>query len=81
MVYVSGDVDIVFDFDPDYLYYLDIEHRYQNQLGYPNMKRIFILELGKKLENGLFLVHDDASIRKVLNYINKIGGYMRLNSM
>ena len=35
------------------------------------MKRIFVLEPVKSLRDGLFLVHDDDSIRKVLQHIKE----------
>ena len=70
-VYVGGEVDVINDFDPDYLCYSDILKRYQKTLGYPTVKNMFILEPGRSLVNGLFLVHDDVTIRQFLSYINK----------
>ena len=35
------------------------------------MKRIFVLEPGLPLRDGLFLVNDDDSIRRVLNHITQ----------
>ena len=69
LYYNNGDVDTVLNFDVDFLSYLDILARYREVLGYPNVSTIFVLEPGKKLKDGLFIVQDDAGIRKVLHLI------------
>ena len=69
--YVGGDVDVCPNFDPDYMCYEDMKYRYKNGLGFLNVKNIFMLELGKDLESGLYLVNDDESIRRTLYYISK----------
>ena len=69
--YVNGEVDLLENFDPDYLNYGDILFRYQKTLGYPTVKRIFVLEPGLPLRDGLFWVHDDDSIRRVLIHITQ----------
>ena len=69
LCYVNSDVDTVYNFDPDFMCYGDIIYRYNTTLGFTNMKNVFVLELGKSLRDGLFLVNDDDSIRRVLNYI------------
>ena len=69
LFYVNGSVDMLYEFDPDFLNYGDLLYRYQKTLGYPTVKKIFVREPGKNLREGLFLVHDDDSIRRVLSYI------------
>ena len=69
--YIEGEVDIVPNFDPDYMCYEDIKYRYKNELGFMNVKNIFVLKPGKDLEKGLYLVNDDDSIRRTLYYISK----------
>ena len=64
-------MDTIYDFDPDFLSYIDIESRYKNVLGFKNLKTIFILEPGKRLNDGLFLVEDDSGIRRIINHIRK----------
>ena len=69
--YINGEVDVVYNFDPDYMCYQDILFRFQNLLGFASLEKVFVLEPGKELNDRLFLVHDDASIRRVLDYIRK----------
>ena len=69
--YVGGDVDVCPNVDPDYICYEDIKYRYKNGLGFLNVKNIFVLEPGKDLKSGLYLVNDDESIRRTLYYISK----------
>ena len=69
--YLKGDIDVLYDFDVDYLCYNDLLARYREGYGFKLVQKIFVLKLGEELENGLFLVHDDRTIRKVLDYINK----------
>ena len=69
--YVNGNVDTIYDFDLDFLSYIDIKSRYTNVLGFRNLKTIFVLEPGKSLNDGLFLVDDDLGIRKIINHIKK----------
>ena len=69
--YLGGDVDVVPNFDPDYMCYEDILFRYKNGLGFINVKNIFVRKPGKDLEKGLYLVNDDDSIRRTLYYISK----------
>ena len=67
--YVNGSVDILYDFDLNFLNYGDLLYRYQKILGYSTIKNIFVLEPGKKLRDGFFLVNNDESIIRVLKYI------------
>ena len=69
--YLKGDIDVLYDFDVDYLCYNDLLARYREGYGFKSVQKIFVLKPGEELENGLFLVHDDRTIRKVLDYINK----------
>ncbi|XP_050230597.1 uncharacterized protein LOC126679587 [Mercurialis annua] len=69
--YVNGDVDVLCDFDIDFLSYRGVFLRYQNFLGFKSVERIFILEPGKRLGDGLFLIEDDDSIRQVLNHMRR----------
>ncbi|CAH9070537.1 unnamed protein product [Cuscuta europaea] len=69
--YVNGDADTVYGFDPDYMCYHDISRKYKDDLGFKTLKNIYVLEPGKDLDNGLFLVQDDDTIRKVLNRIRR----------
>ena len=62
---------MLFDYDPDYMCSQDILYRYRNLLGFASIEKIFVLEPGKELTDGLFLVHDDSSVRRVLDYIRR----------
>ena len=68
---VGGDVDVLYDFEPDYMSYEDIKYKYMHELGFMTVKNIFVLELGKELNDGLYLVHDEDSIRRTLYYISQ----------
>lgn len=70
--YDGGDVDILSNFDIDYLCYSDIKERYIKHLGLAELESIFVLQPGKELSDGLLLVDDDESIRKVLYHINQV---------
>ena len=48
--YINGDVDTIVYFDVDFLSYIDILGRYKEQLGFPHVSSIFVLEPGKKIE-------------------------------
>ena len=69
-MYEDGDIDVLYEYDLDFLYYQDILFRYKKTYGFRNVEKIFVLEPGKELKDGLFLIHDDATVRKVLGYIN-----------
>ena len=69
--YVDGDTDIVYDFDPDYLCYQDLLFQYQNTYGFKTIEKIFVFKPRKELKDGLFLVHDDNTVRIILNYISR----------
>ena len=69
--YIDGDTDILHDYDSDYLCYMDLLHRYKHSYGYHTVKKILVREPGRELIDGLFLVHDDETIRRVLYYINR----------
>ena len=77
--YVGGEEDIVDDFDLDYLSYPHILKKYQVHLGYPNAKKIFALKPGRSLENGLFLLHDDNSIMKMVKHIRMSMGCQEMH--
>ena len=70
LVYANGLVEVIGDFDCDYLTYDGIEAKYIT-LGVVNVKNIFLLEPGKRLVDGLFLVSDDESVRKGINLVSK----------
>ncbi|KAH6767404.1 hypothetical protein C2S52_018387 [Perilla frutescens var. hirtella] len=70
--YDGGDVDILSNFDLDYLCYVDIKERYVKHIGIAEIKNIYVLEPGKDLTGGLLLVDDDESIKKVLYHINQV---------
>ena len=69
LCYVNGAVDTIYNFESNFMCCGDIIYRYKTTLGFTNVKNVFVLELGKSLRDGLFLVNDDDSIRRVLNYI------------
>ena len=54
LYYVNGDIDMIYNFDPDYMCYKDILYQYQKTLGYTNAKKIFVLEPGKNWGMGYF---------------------------
>ena len=68
--YVGGEVYIVEDFDVDFLSIISVRDVYKSQLSSKNVEHIYVLELGMKMNEGLFLVQDDNGIRKVLSKIN-----------
>ena len=76
---MDGDTDIVYDFDPDYLCYQDLQFRYQNSYGFKMIEKIFMLEQGKELKDSLFLVHDDTTVKKILNYISRYSCVREIN--
>ncbi|CAH9051501.1 unnamed protein product [Cuscuta europaea] len=69
MKYVDGDDHTIYRFDPDFLCFHDIQRTCKEELGFITLKNIYVLVPGKDLDNGLFLVEDDDTIRKVLNQI------------
>ena len=69
--YLKGDIDVLYDFDVDHLCYNDLLARYREGYGFTSVQKFFVLKPGEELENGLFLVHNDKIIRKVLDYIKK----------
>ena len=77
--YVDGETDILYDFDPDYLCYQDMLYRYQNTYGFKTIEKIFVLEPGKELLDGLFLVNDDSTVRRILNYISRYSWVREIN--
>ena len=68
--YVGGEVHIVQNFDVDFPSIISVKDVYKSQLGYKNVEHIYVLEPGMKMDKGLFLVHDDKGIRKMLSKIN-----------
>ena len=77
--YVDGEEDIIDRFDIDYLSYPHILKKYNVHLRYPNVKRIFSLKLRKSLYDGLFLLHDDKSILKMVKHIRRNMGCQELH--
>ena len=71
LVYEKGDIDVLYDFDSNFLCYQDLLFRYKNTYGFRNVEKIFVLQPGKELKEGLFLIHDDVTVRKVLGYIHR----------
>ena len=66
------DEELVYpNFDPDFLSYNRLLKTYQIEVGYRSISRIFVLKPGRSLKDGLFLVHDDETIKKVLRLIQK----------
>ena len=53
--YLDGEVDVVENFDRDYLLFLDIRARYLEMYGYLFVSTIFVLKPGKSMNDGLFL--------------------------
>ena len=43
---------------------------YKKKLGFKNVGHVYVLELDMDMNEGLFLVHDDHEIRKILSKIN-----------
>ena len=54
-------------------------YRYQNTYGFKTIEKIFVLELGKELLDGLFLVNDDNAVRRILNYISRYSWVREIN--
>ena len=69
--YIGGEVDILENFDCDFLSYLDLRDRYIEQYKYAHVSSIFVVEPGKTMNDGLLLIDDDDGIRRVLEYIKK----------
>ena len=70
--YVGGDVFILDNFDVDYLTIITVKDVYRQELGYINVKQVYVLQPGKDMnKKGLFLVQDDRDIRRLLSLINK----------
>ena len=69
--YVDGEVDTIADFDPGFLDYMSIKERYMLNFGYPFVSSVLVIEPGKTLNDGLFLIDDDDGIRRVLGYIRE----------
>ena len=54
-------------------------YRYQNTYGFKTIEKIFVLVPGKKLLDGLFLVNDDNTVRRILNYISRYSWVREIN--
>ena len=61
--------------------YKDFKNIYMYELGFMIMKNIFVLEPGKELDNGLYLVHDDDLIRELYIILINILGLETWNSI
>ena len=66
--YLNGEVEELFNFDPNYMSVLDIKAKFKEDLGFPQVSRVYILQLGKSLKDGLFLVENDSDIYRVLAF-------------
>ena len=56
------------DFDPDYMSVIDIKEKFIEDLGFPQLSRVNILEPEKSLKDSLFLAKNDSDIYHVLNF-------------
>ena len=69
--YVGGHVDIIEDFDVDFLSIISVKDVYKSKLCHKNVEHIYVLEPRMEMNEGLFfLVRDDSEIRKVISKIN-----------
>ena len=62
LAYINGQAETVKNFDIDFLSYTHMMKMYNLDLGYPNVTKLYAVEPGKSLKDGLCLLEDDHSI-------------------
>ena len=74
LAYINGEAETIKNFDIDFLSYMHMIKMYKEDLGYINVTKLYALEPGKSLKDGLCLLEDDNSIRCMINYIRTTMG-------
>lgn len=75
--YVGDRVCHIQDYDVVDLYLRNIITKYYN-LGYLNVDSVSTLQPDKSMSEGLFLINDDAGVRKLLQLIDSYVGLIEL---
>ena len=74
LYYVDGETEIVENFDVDFLSFTHMMKKYCIDLKFLNVSKLYALKPGHRLHDGLYLLVDDQSILKMVEYNrNKFG--------